>query len=295
MRQALQLVLAALLVLVLGYVGYRLVFSEDHTAGVEVVQAQGEVLRAGADGARAPLSQGDVVRARESVVVGEGAKAVLGVGEGTRLELEARSTLRVVDVDATGLRVELEQGRVSARVRAGSTPLGLTSRGRAIYADDADFTVAVDGEGALAVQPDRGQVRVEGLAGEGGAAAQAAVGEGTRLLALPGRSPVIEAVPSELLLEVGWPTSPSTRQSEVTLEGRTGPFAEVQIGGAEGWTRVRAGPDGRFHASVPLQEGENRVQVHATDTLGNRREDEVSLTRDSTAPTISGSEVQWGP
>jgi hypothetical protein len=293
-RQALQLVIAALLVLVLGYVGYRVVFSEDHSGGVQVVQARGEVVRTGPDGIRAPLAEGDVVRARESVVVGEGAKAVLGVGEGTRLELEASSTLRVVDVDATGLRVELEQGRVSARVRAGSTPLGLSSRGRAIYADDADFTVAVDGEGALAIQPDRGQVRVEGLEGQGGDAL-ASVGEGTRLTALPGKAPVIEAVPAELLLEVGWPTLPTTRQAEVQLEGRTSAFAEVRIGGDEGWTRVRAGPDGRFHASVPLQEGENRVQVQATDPLGNRKEDELSLTRDSTAPTISGSEVQWGP
>lgn len=293
MRQALQLVMAALLVLVLGYAGYRVVFSEDHAAGVEVVLARGEVLRAGADGARAPLVPGDVVRARESVVVGEGSQAVLGVGEGTRLELEARSTLRVVDVDATGLRVELEQGRVSARVRAGSTPLGLTSRGRAIYADDADFTVAVDAEGALAVQPDRGQVRVEGLTeGESG---PTALGTGSRLTALPGRSPVIEAVPAQLLLEVGWPGAASTRQAEVLLEGRTGPYAEVRVGDGDAWTRVRADHEGHFQAQVPLQEGENRLRVQATDALGNRREDELSLVRDSTAPLITGSEVQWGP
>lgn len=289
MRQGLQLILSALLVLVAGYVGYRVVFAEDATPTVQVIEARGQVVRAGADGERAPLSVGDSVAARESVEVGEGSQAVLGVGDGTRLELDARSTMRVVDVDATGLRVELEQGRVSARVRAGATPLGVSSRGRAIYADDADFTVAVDDEGALALQPDRGTVRIEGFGAEPGP-----VGEGTRLTSLPGREAVLAAVPAELLLEVGWPGAPTTRQGDVVLEGRTSAYAEVRIGQGEDWTKVRAGPEGHFRASVPLQEGPNRVKIEARDALGNLREEEVAITRDSTAPTISGSEVQWG-
>lgn len=134
----------------------------------------------------------------------------------TLRELEAESTVRVVDVDATGLRVELEHGRVTARVRAGSTPLGLSSRGRAIYADDADFTVAVDDEGGLALQPDRGSVRVEGF-GSG----DSVVGAGTRLASLPGRDAVLAAVPLELLLEVSWPGRETTRQSEIVIDGRT--------------------------------------------------------------------------
>ena len=290
MRQGIQLVLVAILVLGLGYVGYRLVFSEGAGLRVQVVETQGEVSRAGPEGRRVPLVAGDALDANQSVVVGANGHAVLGVGEGTRLDLDPASTVRVLEVDPGGVRVELEQGRVKARVRAGSTPLGITSRGRAIYADDADFTVAVDGEGALALQPDRGQVRVEGAAEQ-----DTVVQAGSRLTSMPGREAVMEAVPSQLLLDVGWPAKGSTRGAEVVVEGHTAPYAEVQVGQPEAWTRVRAGPEGQFRANVSLREGGNDVQVRATDALGNTRQQSQQIERDSTAPSIAGSEVQWGP
>ncbi len=290
MKQSLQLLLAAMMVLVCGFVGYKLLFTRTEGAVMAVVEAEGDVTRTGRDGNRAALAVGDELQRDDSVQVGEGSRAVLGVGEGTQLELEAASAVRVLDVDVNGVRVELEQGRVKARVRAGGVPVGVTSRGRAIYADDADFTAAVDGSGGLAVEPERGEVRVEGT--EDG---PHDVSQGTRLSSVPGKPPVLEAVPKKLLLEVGKPGQAMTRQADMLVEGRTGAYAEVRVGHEGSWTSVRAGPDGRFRASVPLEEGENRVVVEARDALGNRREDEVTITRDSTAPPIGAGEVQWGP
>ncbi len=291
MRQSLQLILATVVVLVIGYVGYTLLFSDDDQVRVQVIAAQGQVTRAAADGGRSPLDVGDLLEIRDAVEVGIDSHAVLGVGEGTRLELDPASTVRLLEVDHTGLRVELEQGRVKARVRPGGVPLGLTSRGRAIYAEDADFAAAVDAAGALAVEPERGEVRVEGADDE-----PAKVPAGARLTALPGKKPVLEAVPSELLLEVGRPGQDLTRQADMLVEGRTGAYAEVRVGREGSWTNVRAGPDGRFRASVPLDEGDNTVVVEARDALGNTREDELRIIRDSTAPPITaGSEIQWGP
>lgn len=289
MRQGLQILLAALVIAALGYAGYRVLFAEEEGARLEVVEARGDVVRS-APGGSQPLVAGDRLAVDDAVQVGPGSRAVLGVGEGTRLELEAESAVRVLAVEEGGIRVELEQGRVKARVRAGSTPLGLSSRGRAIYARDAELTAAVDGEGALAVDAERGAVRVEGV-GVDATEVQA----GQRLVAMPGREAAIGAIPTELLLEVGWPEVGRTRQKDVLVEGRTGAYAEVSVGQGDAWTTVRAGPDGSFRAQVPLEEGPNQLTVRARDALGNTREEEGAVLRDSTAPPITGSEVQWGP
>jgi len=279
-----------MLVLVAGYVGYLWVFADGPVTALRVVEATGQVTRAGLTGPVHALETGDTVGTNQTVTVGENSRAVLAVGDGTQIELAARSAIRVVDISATGLRVEMEHGRVSARVRAGSTPLSVSSRGRAIYANNADFTVAVDDDGALVLDPDRGSVVVDGFGAE-----DKQVGEGTRLSSLPGHDAVLGRVPVEFLLKVGVPGASSTRQADVLVEGQTGSFAAVRIGREGSWTQVRAGPDGHFKASVPLDEGPNQLQVQARDVLGNTRQDELTVTRDSTAPVISGSQVQWGP
>ena len=63
MRQGIQLVLVALLVLGLGYAGYRLIFTEDADLQVEVIEAQGTVRRVGTDGQPVDLAVGDEVDA----------------------------------------------------------------------------------------------------------------------------------------------------------------------------------------------------------------------------------------
>ena len=290
MRQSLQILLVLLLVLLAGIAGYMLLFGQGRADRLEVLEAQGQVMRTAEGGAPTPLAVGDQIGAREGVEVADGARAVLGLGEGTRLELESATSVRVLGVDASGVRVELEQGRVRARVRAGGQPLGLSSRGRAIYADDADFSAAVDPDGALQVEAERGRLRLEGV-GEGINQLE----PGRQVVSMPGGDPVLGAVSSELLLEVGWPEQDSTRMADLLVQGRTGPYASVRVGRGEDWREVRADAQGIFQASVPLDEGGNAVRVQARDALGRTREDEAEIERDSQPPAIGGSEVQWGP
>ena len=79
------------------------------------------------------------------------------------------------------------------------------------------------------------------------------------------------------------------------MQGLTTPFATVTLRGRdEASTTVRAGEDGRFSASVPLQEGENPIEVAVQDVMGNRKRATHALTRDTEAPAVT-TEVDWGP
>ena len=98
-----------------------------------------------------------------------------------------------------------------------------------------------------------------------------------------------------LLLEVAWPEEGKTRESEIDLEGHTEPYASVAFGPDAGSRRIRAGPDGRFMATVALDEGENAVTVRVEDPMGNSQEDVRSIHRDSTPPSVTSTEVQWKP
>jgi hypothetical protein len=279
--------LMVVLALVLGSVGYQMMFAADEGFEITVLSQDGEVFHIGADGEAAPAVFGTKVGVQDSVRTGADGSVVLGMGVESQIRLAALSSIRVLSADMTGIRVELEEGRVSARVRPGSPSLGISSRGRAANAVDADFTVAVDAEGALAIEPERGEVLLQGVDGV------ERLTPGSRTTDLPGRQAVTAPVPSALLLEVAWPENAITREREVTIRGRTGPYVSVQIDGAALRARVRAGPDGRFRAKVPIREGRNTVEVRATDAMGESTVETHSVTRDSTAPAVE-TEVQWG-
>ncbi len=289
MRQGLQLLIVLVVVLVGGVVGYSLIFAEDEQPALRLVEASGTVMRIGPGVQGQALAVGDELSARDGVQVGEGASAVLGLGDETRLELHSSSSMRVVDVDAGGVRVELESGRVSARVRPGGGQVGVSSRGRAVYGSDADFTVAVEEDGLFVTQAERGTLRTEGMEG-----LPESVAAGMLLSAMPDRQAVLGAVPDLLKLEVSWPDPLRVRLPELVIEGQTGPYVQVSVGDGERWTRIRSGAEGSFRAPLALQLGPNRVQVEVRDALGNRREDERVVERERTAPSILGSEVQWG-
>lgn len=289
MRQGLQLLIVLVVVLVGGVVGYSLIFSEDERPSLRLVEASGTVLRTGPGGQVQPLGVGDELVARDGVQVGEGSTAVLGLGDETRLELHSASSMRVVDVDASGVRVELESGRVSARVRPGGGQVGVSSRGRAVYGSDADFTVAVEDDGLFVTQAERGSLRTEGMEG-----LPETVSAGMLLSALPGRDAVLGAVPEALKLVVSWPDPLRVRLPQLVLEGQTGPYVQVSVGDGEQWTRIRSGSEGSFRVPLELDLGANGVVVQVRDALGNQREDERVIERERTAPSILGSEVQWG-
>ena len=100
-------------------------------------------------------------------------------------------------------------------------------------------------------------------------------------------------IPDSLLLEVAWPEEAVTRDTEVSLSGRTSPYASVTLHGAAGSATIRAGSDGRFASSLPLQEGENTVEVTVEDVMGNRERTTWEVERDTEAPSVN-TEVLWG-
>ena len=81
-------------------------------------------------------------------------------------------------------------------------------------------------------------------------------------------------------------TSPSTdltRQSQVTVAGWTEVGATVTVNGGP----VAVAGDGTFSIPVPLVEGANTILVTATDPSANSRSATISITMDSTPPSLS--------
>ena len=285
MRRNTQVTLLVFLVLVLGYWGYQWKFSDSGGVSLSVVSHSGTTSRSDAAGIEQALAPGETIDVQDTLKTGEDGMILLQAGEGSQLSLSAESSMKIMSAGTRGVRVELENGRVSARVRPGSPALGVTNRGRAVNATNADFTIVVDPEGALGVQADRGDLQLQGFEDE------KTLTQGKRLRALPGEVPVAAPVSSALLLEVDWPQSAVTRSAEVTIRGRTDPYASVVIGDG---TRVRAGKDGKFRAKVPLLEGNNDLNVRVRDLMGRESDSKKTVKRDSTAPAVQSSEVLWG-
>ncbi|MFT4979484.1 MAG: hypothetical protein ACI8S6_005395 [Myxococcota bacterium] len=286
MREPFQALLAGLLILVIGYFGYTVLFRAPEQAQLLVREASGSVVRTDAVGQQEAAVAGMALHPRDELSVGDGSRAALSIGEDTHLTLEARSAIRVIGVEASGVRVELEGGRVSARVRAGSPTLSISSRGRAVSAGDADFSIAAEADGVLAVATTRGEVALSGLDVE-------ALSAGQQVTALPGEPAVLGPIPDSLLLDVQWPELVATRDEELFIEGVTAPYAEVSLTIRDEQSLIRAGADGRFRAPLRLIEGDNPVQVTARDSMGNREESRRAFERTTTPPQLN-VEASWG-
>ncbi len=287
MRTGLPMALATLAVLVLGYLGWIYFFGEGGRSSLRLVDVQGAVVLTRGGQRMSPVEVGAELQREDGLRVGEGGRAVVGVGEGTRLTLEEQSSIRVLDVSEDRVRVELEEGRVSAVVRPGSPSLGVSSGGRTFSSSDGAFTVRAGADGALAAQVEQGALGVEGVAGV------SALQPGQRVSEVPGAAPVLGEIPAELLLSVDWPAQGPVRAGTVALQGKTEPNARVRASGAAGAADARAGPDGSFVVTVPLAEGENALKVEAESVMGGARQAEGAVSRDSEAPRATKAQVLW--
>ncbi len=282
MRLPAQILLAVTAVLLLGWLGWVLLFGGDTTPALAVRAARGAAVQAAESGESRPLAPGEPLGARDVVRVDAGGAVELAVGEVGRLLLDGGTTVRVLEAEAAAVQVELDEGRVSARVAPGGTRLGVSSRGRAALSSDGAFTVGVDALGGMMVSAEAGRVQIEGVSGV------EALGPGEVLRAAPGAPGVRAAGP--LLLEVAWPGP--TREPTARVEGRTAPYARVQAGEGPG---VIAGADGRFLLLLPLEADRVPVSVVAEDPLGARVEAAGTLERDRDAPAATRVSVGWGP
>ncbi|MFN7143075.1 MAG: FecR domain-containing protein [Myxococcota bacterium] len=286
MSREIQALVLLLLVLGLGWLGYGALFGDEGGSGLTVAAVQGTVKRVGGSGEETLAAPGDALLPRERIVAGEGGRAVLSLGPESRVTLEEKSALRIVSADESGVRLELEGGKVQATIRPGSGQVGLSADGRTVTTEDADFTAARGEDGTFGVTTERGSVAVEGVEG----ATRLSAGE--RLVAAPGGSAFVAPASEELLLTVAWPAAARTREETVEVRGRTEPGAKVRIGQGGAWTVVSADPKGDFVARVPLAEGPNELKVEATSVLGEALTVASSVVRDTTAPSV-GVEIRY--
>jgi len=211
---------------------------------------------------------------------------VLAMGEGTELTLGPNTRLRVLGVEREGIRVELGEGRIQARVRSGSPLLSITSKGRSIRATEAEFSVAVDADGAMVARAEAGSLELEGFGDV------QSLGPGAELSAFPGQPTVLGSISQALLLQVAWPEGRIGAQ--VPLEGQTAPYAQVTVRVGEAEETIRADGDGHFASAIELPVGETRIAVEASDATGEASADTRLLEREAAGPRTQ-TEVLWGP
>jgi hypothetical protein len=280
----LRALLAVALIFTLGFVGYRVLFAEGLADRFRIVTVAGEVQHVRAGGAAAPAREGTVLHEGDRIVSGNGASAVLGLGDDTRISVDATTSVQVVGVNDEGVQLELEGGRVRATVRPGGGRVGVRGGGRTVAADDADFTVVRDAAGTFAATSTRGTLAVDGVDGV------TELRAGAEVIAPLGGTPLRAPASDTLFLQVAWPATPRTRDDTAEVSGTTQPGATVSVTGGARPVTVSAGPDGTFRVTVPLGEGRNALSLRATNALG--REAEIAraeIERDSTAPSVGVS------
>jgi len=289
MRQQLQLLVLIGLVMGLALVGYRVLFGERPVFELTVVSAT--AARVGPQGAGRPgaLGVGDIVDIDDVVSTGPGGSAAMQYGAGSQIMLGESASMRLLEADKSGVRIELDEGEVTARVREGAPPLDIANRGRTVRATDADFTVMVSRGGGLSATSTRGKLGLSGFDGIRGIVPGQAVHENHL------QKPEIRSISESLLLDVEWPVEERTRRSEVEVTGQTNAYATVTVGRGDAAVVVRADRDGRFRATIGLEEGKNEVQLRVRDVSGREATRVQTVRRDSTAPVIQAAEVVWGP
>jgi len=287
MRQHLTVLLAAAVVLVLGYGGYHVLFAEAEYQRLTVASVAGEVTRTDERGAVVPAGPGDSLHASAAIRVGAEGHALLVAGEGAQLMLEADTTVRVLAASRRGVQVELDEGRVQATVQPGSRVLGVRAGSRTARTEAGAFRVARDGDGYVRVAAEAGAVSVDGPDGA------EALAVGQRLDVDPGgRAAISEAVLEEILLEVQWP-EPTPGDTPVPVDGQTTPHAKVAIRGPGGTTELRADASGHFEGTIHLPPGDHVVRIDAADDLSPARTEERTLTRPAPVP-VATTEVRFG-
>lgn len=270
-------VLIAAAVAILTYLG-----GEASPASLVLSEVDGRVVITSRDGRTAEAAAGATLAESDRVATDEASRAVLAVGDTTRIDLGPASAVQVRDIDAEGVRIELEGGALTATVRPGSGALTVGNQGRQIVATDADFAVGVGKDGTLFAEASRGQLLASGIPGA------TAIAEGARLTVTTTGEASVSPIPSELLLSVQWPAETRTRAGTTRVSGRTEPGARVIVGHGEGAVEVVADASGAFVADVPLVEGTNRIEVRAVSVLGTAADVEQVVQRDTRGPSFQG-------
>jgi hypothetical protein len=262
------------------------------------------------DGARAPLAPSEIrtLAASETAEVDTGAGfrrlqagealnvdsvirttagvVVLALGDNIQVEVSENSQFRLGELTQNLSRAKLEGGHLEARVHGGAASklaIEVVGTDTVAEASEGDFAILRGEDAQVTVASRRGQVTVAAK-GE-----SVFVKEGEQSVVVPSKPPTIpEKIPGSLFLKLTKMPGKTQRAREFVVEGVTAPGAVVSVGGVQ----VSA-PDGRFRATVPLEEGDNEIQLDARDALGRTAGHEsAKVFVDSRAPEIK-ARVVW--
>jgi hypothetical protein len=273
--------LAVLVVLGCGLGGYLLIFRDDPGERLRVESVSGRVDHVSEGGGRAAAQESDILLPGERIESADGGRAVLTLGGDSRITVEESTVVKVVEVTSRGVKLDLEDGRVTATIRPAEGNLTVGADGRRVTSNNATFTAQRDPEGTLAVSSDAGVLKVEGVEGV------QELQPGQDLIAPLSGAPLRADAAEALLMQVVWPSAPRTRARKVTVTGTTQPGATVSVlGGAES-VQTKADKGGQFSIEVPLAEGNNELSVSATSLLGRKSPvTAATLVSDTTAPQV---------
>jgi hypothetical protein len=300
------------LVLVLaaaGYLVYRYVFELDDTKPapvepaapsppvespaaesglIKVSSVEGKVERSHAGSSWTPVHSGDNLKLDESIRTDENGRAILDIGKQATVEMGSSSESSVKEISQEVSRLRLEQGRISTVVHGkGKSVFRVETRGSDAVAetDKGEFSVLSSGKGQVSVASHTGAVRLSARN------KSIEVPAGTHSVVrkdLPPAPP--KPIPASLFLKVGKPRSLIQRERNTTVSGTASPGAVVSINGVQ----AQVDQAGKFNATIPLREGNNRVVVVATDVTGRKKKTALpKITVDSQAPKVQ-SKVRWG-
>lgn len=229
-----------------------------------------------------PLHEGQFLRAGDRVLTARGARASLRAGDDLELRLDEGTTLRVSELRPDAVGVELDEGRLRARVRRGSASLRVKNQDRSVVMDDGTMRLAV-ADGVFSADVEAGSAELTGF----GAASQIVAGQ--RATSLGDGRAALEPIPDRVVLDVAWPAERRIPSDRVEIVGRAAPGATVTLRSGVGEpVELTADDRGRFFGSLPLREGEQPVVVEAVDVFGASITDEVVFEVDTTPPTIRG-------
>ncbi|MCB9663534.1 MAG: FecR domain-containing protein [Alphaproteobacteria bacterium] len=274
------LILAALAALV------RYTAADGGPGPLVVEEVQGDVRRV-REGDEIHAQLGMHLRPGDRVSTGPGGRATLTRGGSSSLRLSEGTSVELSGIDDGVIELQLQRGRLRARVRPDGGALRVANAERSVLATSATFDAAVDADGVLTVEAQEGELAVSGLTDV------ARLQPGQRLVAFADGSSAVEPIPTQLLLEVPWP-DPSPAEL-VTVVGRTAAGVEVRLKTSRGEVQGRADARGGFSLEVPLEPGDNQVELIVTDALDRQHRQVGTLVRTpGRAPNIRDIHVDYG-
>ena len=253
----------AVILLVAGAVAVLEYTSGDAaTAELVVTELEGEVHVVNADGASENVVRGLLLDPHDRVSTGSGSRAVLSLGDTSRIRLGPLSSVQYVGRDDQAITLELEGGAVQATVRPGATALRVGNRGREVLATDGAFEMGLAEDGTLVVEMSDGAAMTSGFDGVSQLSA------GDRATVSSDGSAGIEPIPAKLLLTVNPPIERKTREKTAIITGKTTPGATVTVSGGVRAVQHLADRYGNFSVEIALVEGDHTLSVEAVDPLG---------------------------